>query len=118
MKETLSGFGKIMDPNKWNSTVWYRVIRYPQVFRGLIGDQWTPEFWGVTPMLLFNHSPYKNECYMTSVTFCHFPSISFSIFNIMFKCIINHPWMMDLSYILCFSFTVIFFSLISMYLWP
>ena len=46
MKETLSGFGKIMDPSKWDSTVWYRVIRYPQVFRALMDDQRTPQILG------------------------------------------------------------------------
>ena len=28
--------------------MWYRVIRYSQAFCGLIGDQRTPGFWGVT----------------------------------------------------------------------
>ena len=27
---------------------WCRVTRYPRVFRGLTGCQWTPRFWGVT----------------------------------------------------------------------
>ena len=34
-KETLSGFGKIMDPGKWDSTVWYQgytiSLGFPQV---------------------------------------------------------------------------------------
>ena len=37
-----------MDVGKWDSTVWYRVIRYPHVFCGLMCDQRTPRFWGVT----------------------------------------------------------------------
>ena len=47
-KETMSDFGKIMDPNKWDSMVWYRVIQYPQVFHGLTGDQRALGFWGAT----------------------------------------------------------------------
>ena len=44
MKGTLSGFGKIMDPGKWDSMVWHWVIRYPQVFHWLMGDQRTLGF--------------------------------------------------------------------------
>ena len=36
-KETLLDFLK-----------WRRVTRYPLVFRGLTGSQWTPRVWGVT----------------------------------------------------------------------
>ena len=36
-KETLPDFLK-----------WRRVTRPPLVFRGLMGSQWTPGFWGVT----------------------------------------------------------------------
>ena len=32
-KETLPDFCKNMDPNKWDTTVWYRVIRNPKEFR-------------------------------------------------------------------------------------
>ena len=28
--------------------MWYRVTRHPQAFRGLMGDERTPDFWGVT----------------------------------------------------------------------
>ena len=39
-----------LDFSKWNTTVWYRVTRYSQAFRGLMGDQRTPGFWGVTKL--------------------------------------------------------------------
>ena len=42
-----------MDPDKWDTTVWYRVTRNPQEFHWLTGYQWDPRIWGVTPM------PYK-----------------------------------------------------------
>ena len=38
-KETQPDFCENMDPNKWDTTVWYRVIRNPQEFRGLMGCQ-------------------------------------------------------------------------------
>ena len=41
-------FIKIMDPGKWDITVWYWVTRYPRVFPRLTVGQRTPEFWGVT----------------------------------------------------------------------
>ena len=43
-KETLSDFCEIMDSGKWDTTVWYRVTRYPKAFRGLMGDQQTFRF--------------------------------------------------------------------------
>ena len=41
-------FCEIMGPDKWDTTIWYRVIRNPQEFCWLTVSQWTPEFWGVT----------------------------------------------------------------------
>ena len=43
-KETMSDFGQIMDPDKWDTMVCYRVTRYSQAFRGLMSDQRTPKF--------------------------------------------------------------------------
>ena len=40
-------FIKIMDPDKWDITLRYRVTRYPRVFSKLAIGQLTPEFWGV-----------------------------------------------------------------------
>ena len=37
-----------LNPGKWDTTVWYQVTRYVQTFRGLMGDQRTLGFWGVT----------------------------------------------------------------------
>ena len=37
-----------MDPNKWDTIVWYRVTRNPQEFHGLTGCQWDSRIWGVT----------------------------------------------------------------------
>ena len=36
-KETLHDFCENMGPDKWDTTVWYQVIRNPQEFRGLTG---------------------------------------------------------------------------------
>ena len=45
-KETQSNFVKLWIPV--NKTQRYGIqLQYPQAFRRLIGDQWTPEFWGV-----------------------------------------------------------------------
>ena len=41
-KETLPDFCENMDPDKWDTTVWYRVTRNPQEFRGLTGCQSDP----------------------------------------------------------------------------
>ena len=48
IKETLLNFCENMDPEKWDTTVWYQVTRNPQEFRGLMGCQWDPGFLGVT----------------------------------------------------------------------
>ena len=37
IKETLPDFCENMDFDKWDTIVWYRVIRNPQEFRGLMG---------------------------------------------------------------------------------
>ena len=44
--ETLPDFCENMDSDKWDITVWYRVIRNPQEFRGLKGCQWDPRVLG------------------------------------------------------------------------
>ena len=41
-------FCENMDPDKWDTTVWYRVTRNLQEFRGLTGCQRDPWIWGVT----------------------------------------------------------------------
>ena len=46
-KETLPDFLK-----------WCRVTRHPLVFRGLMGNQRTPEFWGITGLDKKNSSKY------------------------------------------------------------
>ena len=38
--KTLPDFCENMDPDKWDTIVWYRVTRNPQEFRGLTGCQW------------------------------------------------------------------------------
>ena len=38
-KETLPDFCENMDPDKWDTTVWYRVTRNPQEFRELTSCQ-------------------------------------------------------------------------------
>ena len=40
--ETLPDFCEHMDPDKWDTTVWYRVTRNPQGFHGLTGCQRDP----------------------------------------------------------------------------
>ena len=35
-------FCENMDPDKWNTSMWYRVTRNSQEFRGLTGCQWDP----------------------------------------------------------------------------
>ena len=48
-KETLPDFVcENMDPDKWDTIVWYRVTRNPQEFCRLTGFQWDPWIWGVT----------------------------------------------------------------------
>ena len=51
-KETLLNFCENMDPDKWDTTMWYRVIRNPQEFHGLTGYQRDPRIWGVTTLIL------------------------------------------------------------------
>ena len=46
-KETLPDFCENMDPNKWDTTVWYLVTQNPKEFRGLTGCQRDPQIWGV-----------------------------------------------------------------------
>ena len=38
-KETLPDFCENMDPDKWDTTVWYRVTRNPPKFLGFMGYQ-------------------------------------------------------------------------------
>ena len=48
-KKTLPDFFlKNMDPDKWDTTVWYQVTRNQQEFRILTDYQWDPWIWGVT----------------------------------------------------------------------
>ena len=41
-KETLSNFCENMDPDKWDTTVWYLVTRNPQEFHGMTCCQRDP----------------------------------------------------------------------------
>ena len=43
---------KNMDPDKCDTTVWYRITRNPQEFRGFMGCQRDPRIWGVTILLI------------------------------------------------------------------
>ena len=43
-KETLPDFCENMDPDKWDTIVWYQVIQNLQEFRGSMGCQWDPNF--------------------------------------------------------------------------
>ena len=45
-KETLLDFCENMDPDKWDTTVWYLVTRNPQEFRRLTGCQRYPRVLG------------------------------------------------------------------------
>ena len=47
-KETLPDFCENIDPDKWDTTMWYRVTRNPHEFRRLTGCQREPRIWGVT----------------------------------------------------------------------
>ena len=47
-KETLPDFCENMDPDKWDTIVWYRVTKNPHKFSGLTGCQRDPRIWGVT----------------------------------------------------------------------
>ena len=44
--ETLPDFCKNMDPDKWDTTVWYLVTLNPQEFRGLTNCQRDPRILG------------------------------------------------------------------------
>ena len=45
-KETLPVFCENMDPDKWDTTMWYRITRNPHEFRGLISCQRDPRVLG------------------------------------------------------------------------
>ena len=47
-KETLVNIFFNMNPDKWDTKVWYRVTRNPQKFDRLTGCQRDPRIWGVT----------------------------------------------------------------------
>ena len=51
-KETLPGVCENMDPDKWDTIVWYRVTLNPQEFRGLTGCQWDPRVLGRHSLVL------------------------------------------------------------------
>ena len=53
-----------MDPDKWDTTVWYRVTRNLQSFRGLTGCQRDPRILGVT----FINPEYDK---ITKIPLCH-----------------------------------------------
>ena len=40
-------FCENMDPYKWDTTMWYRVTRNPQKFRGLTSCQRDPRIWAI-----------------------------------------------------------------------
>ena len=41
-----------MNPDEWDTTMWYRVIRNPHEFRKLTGCQQDPRIWDVTKKIL------------------------------------------------------------------
>ena len=45
-KETLPDFCENMDPDKWDTTMWYQVTRNPQEFHRLTGCQRNPRVLG------------------------------------------------------------------------
>ena len=49
-------FFENMDPDKWDTTVWYWVTRNPQEFCGLMGGQRDPQIWDIT-----KHRQRKSE---------------------------------------------------------
>ena len=57
-------FCENMDPDKWDTIVWYRVTRNPQEFRELTGCQMDPRIWGVTAWYqsLGKRFPKELEC--------------------------------------------------------
>ena len=46
-----------MDPDKWDTPVWYRVTRNPQEFHGLTSCQRDPRIWGVTNCIFMGYAP-------------------------------------------------------------
>ena len=70
-------FVKIMDPDKWDIIMRYRVTQYPRFFRRLTVGQRTPGFWGVT----VQHPPqgetiYKNHGDRSSYSEQYLPCIT------------------------------------------
>ena len=61
-------FCENMDPDKWDTIVWYRVTRNPQEFRGLIDCQRDPRIWGVTKSNRWFLICYKIEVIYIIVT--------------------------------------------------
>ena len=61
-----------MDPDKWDTTVWYRVTQNPQEFHGLTGYQQDPRIWGVTAWYqsLGKRLPKELECGYPQVWSC------------------------------------------------
>ena len=51
-KETLPNFCENVDPNKWDTTMWYRVTRNSQEFHGLTGCQRDPRVLGRHSLVL------------------------------------------------------------------
>ena len=58
-KETLPDFCENMDPDKWGTTVWYRVTQNPQEFYRLTGCQRDPRVLGCHRYLM-GKSIYKS----------------------------------------------------------
>ena len=60
-KETIPDFFLNMDLDKRDTTVWYRVTRNPQEFRGLTGIQQDPQIWSVIVLFIPAHLHHSNE---------------------------------------------------------
>ena len=99
-RETLPDFCENMNPNKWDTTVWYRVTQNPQEFYGLTGFQRDPRIWGVTG--LFGGGWFVQEVLIEDMSHCYdifrlyhvsigchtraYPSnFAFTIFNLDFQ---------------------------------
>ena len=92
-KETLPDFYENLDPDKWDTTVWYRVTQNPQEFYRLTGCQRVPRVFG-------RHNKYHNrEC-----NFFHF-------------CLSRKIHMSSL-YIYIPSFVILYLSSLSRKLFP
>ena len=50
-RRLFSIFCENMDPDKWDTTVWYRVTRNSEKIRRLTGCQLDPRIWGVIEVL-------------------------------------------------------------------